>query len=93
MLPVDAYFPERGIVVEYYDQHEEAVTFFDKPDQLTVSGVHRGAQRRRMTSDAWKRSHATACGWRSSARRRSTATPAAAFGEHAHRRRSSAQAA
>lgn len=47
-LPVDAYFPEHALVVEYYErQHDEAVAFFDKPDRMTVSGVHRGEQRRR----------------------------------------------
>ena len=27
-------------------QHDEAVSFFDKPNVLTISGVHRGEQRR-----------------------------------------------
>jgi hypothetical protein len=27
-------------------QHSRETLFFDKPDKLTVSGVHRGAQRR-----------------------------------------------
>ncbi|GAA4153622.1 hypothetical protein GCM10022286_00250 [Gryllotalpicola daejeonensis] len=46
-LPVDAYWPELGLVVEYREkQHNEAVAFFDKPERMTVSGVHRGAQRR-----------------------------------------------
>jgi hypothetical protein len=45
-LPVDAYWPDLNLVVEFYErQHDEAVTFFDKPDRLTVSGVHRGLQR------------------------------------------------
>ncbi|WP_125778010.1 hypothetical protein [Antribacter gilvus] len=45
-LPVDAYWPALGLVVEFYEkQHSEAVAFFDKPDRLTVSGVHRGEQR------------------------------------------------
>lgn len=46
-LPVDAYWPSFGLVVEYYErQHHESVHFFDKPDVLTVSGVNRGEQRR-----------------------------------------------
>lgn len=33
-------------MVEYREaQHERPVKFFDKPDVLTVSGVHRGVQR------------------------------------------------
>lgn len=47
-LPVDAYFPAHKLVVEYRErQHYEAVPHFDKPDRMTVSGVHRGEQRRR----------------------------------------------
>jgi hypothetical protein len=46
-LPVDAYWEEFGLVVEYRErQHDEPVAFFDKPERLTVSGVHRGEQRR-----------------------------------------------
>jgi hypothetical protein len=45
-LSVDAYWPDLNLVVEFYErQHEGAVTFFDKPDRLTVSGMHRGLQR------------------------------------------------
>jgi len=45
-LPVDAYWPEHALVVEYWEkQHAEPVAFFDKPDRLTVSGVSRGDQR------------------------------------------------
>lgn len=46
-LPVDAYYPNCHLVVEYRErQHDEPVAHFDKPDVLTVSGVHRGEQRR-----------------------------------------------
>jgi len=45
-LPVDGYWPRLGLVVEYRErQHDQATPFFDKPDRLTVSGVHRGQQR------------------------------------------------
>ena len=45
-LPVDAYWPDFNLAVEFYErQHDETVTFFDKPERLTVSGVHRGLQR------------------------------------------------
>ena len=45
-LPVDAYYPRHGFVVEYWErQHDQAVAFFDKPDRPTVSGVSRGEQR------------------------------------------------
>ncbi|MFC4627044.1 hypothetical protein ACFO6V_02280 [Promicromonospora alba] len=45
-LPVDGYWAEAMLVVEFYErQHSEQVAFFDKPDVLTVSGVHRGRQR------------------------------------------------
>ncbi len=44
-LPVDAYYPEQNLVVEYRErQHYEAVPFFDR--RQTVSGVGRGDQRR-----------------------------------------------
>lgn len=47
-LPVDAYWPDLGLVVEFREsQHFEATPFFDKPDRLTVSGVDRGEQRRK----------------------------------------------
>lgn len=46
-LPVDSYYPDLKIVVEYRErQHDEPVSHFDKPDKLTISGVHRGEQRR-----------------------------------------------
>jgi hypothetical protein len=45
-LPVDAYYADLNLVIEYREcQHEEAIKFFDKPDKLTCSGVHRGKQR------------------------------------------------
>lgn len=44
-LPVDAYYKDINLVVEYYErQHTESVKFFDK--KKTVSGVSRGEQRR-----------------------------------------------
>jgi hypothetical protein len=45
-LQVDAYWAGANVVVEYRErQHYEAVAHFDKPDRMTVSGVHRGKQR------------------------------------------------
>ncbi|MFG2960402.1 hypothetical protein ACGF5O_42620 [Streptomyces sp. NPDC048291] len=45
-LPVDAYWPGHQLVVEYRElQHDRPTPHFDKPDRLTVSGVHRGEQR------------------------------------------------
>jgi len=47
-LPVDGYWPAANLVVEYRErQHDQPVTHFDKPDRLTISGVHRGMQRAR----------------------------------------------
>ena len=44
-LPVDAYYEQLSLVVEYCErQHTEAVAFFDR--KQTVSGVSRGEQRR-----------------------------------------------
>lgn len=44
-LPVDAYYKEKSLVVEYCErQHTEDVPFFDK--RKTVSGVSRGEQRK-----------------------------------------------
>jgi hypothetical protein len=46
-LPVDAYYPSLNLVIEYREkQHSEVVDFFDRPNHLTVCGVHRGEQRR-----------------------------------------------
>lgn len=45
-LPCDAYYPTLQLVVEFNErQHTEAVNHFDKPHQMTVSGMHRGEQR------------------------------------------------
>lgn len=46
-LPVDSFYKELNLVVEYRErQHTERVNFFDKPNRMTVSGVHRGEQRK-----------------------------------------------
>ena len=46
-LPFDAVWERRKLIVEIDEQqHGEPVRFFDKPDVITVSGVHRGEQRR-----------------------------------------------
>ena len=46
-LLVDAYYEDLNLVVEYYEkQHTESVIFFDKPDEITVSGVNRNKQRK-----------------------------------------------
>lgn len=46
-LPVDAYYDKLKLVIEYRErQHTESVSFFDKTDRITVSGVHRGEQRK-----------------------------------------------
>ena len=46
-LPVDSYYRELNLVIEYRErQHTESVNFFDKPSKMTVSGVHRGEQRK-----------------------------------------------
>jgi hypothetical protein len=45
-LPVDAYYADLQIVIEYRErQHFESVKFFDKPEKLTCSGVPRSKQR------------------------------------------------
>lgn len=45
-LPVDGYWASANLVVEYRErQHGQSVPHFDKPERLTVSGVHRGIQR------------------------------------------------
>lgn len=46
-LPVDIFYKEHKLVIEYREyQHTNAVKHFDKPDKMTVSGVHRGEQRK-----------------------------------------------
>ena len=45
MLPVDAYYEDLNLVIEYHEQqHTESVKLFDNKE--TVSGVYRGEQRR-----------------------------------------------
>ncbi len=46
-LPVDAYYESLSLVIEFREkQHTEEVKHFDKPGVMTVSGVHRGEQRK-----------------------------------------------
>ncbi len=45
-LPLDIYYPELKLVIEYREkQHSEAVAFFDK--KITSSGISRGEQRKK----------------------------------------------
>ena len=45
-LPVDAYYEELNLVIEYHEkQHTEEVHFFDK--RITASGITRAEQRRK----------------------------------------------
>ena len=45
-LPVDAYYDDLSLVIEYWErQHTEATPFIDK--RMTCSGCDRGEQRRR----------------------------------------------
>jgi hypothetical protein len=45
-LPIDGYWPEHALVIEYRErQHDQPTPHFDHPERLTVSGVHRGIQR------------------------------------------------
>jgi hypothetical protein len=47
-LPVDAFYPDLNLVIEFHEvQHTKSVRHFDKPNKITVSGVHRGEQRRK----------------------------------------------
>jgi len=44
-LPVDAYFPEANLIVEYKEkQHSQPINIMDR--RMTISGVHRGEQRK-----------------------------------------------
>jgi hypothetical protein len=62
-LPFDAVWEERKLIIEVdEEQHHEATPIFDKPDRMTVSGVHRGEQRR--IYDERKRAAAIAQGYR-----------------------------
>lgn len=46
-LPVDVYYEKLQLVIEFNEQqHSKAVNHFDKPNKMTVSGVHRGEQRK-----------------------------------------------
>lgn len=46
-LPVDIYYPDLNLVIEYKEQqHTKPNKHFDKPNLFTVSGVHRGEQRK-----------------------------------------------
>jgi hypothetical protein len=46
-LPVDVYYPSLNIVIEYMEvQHRKPVKHFDKTHIMTISGVHRGEQRK-----------------------------------------------
>lgn len=46
-LPVDAYYNKSNLVIEFLEkQHTTSIKHFDKPDKITVSGVHRGIQRK-----------------------------------------------
>ena len=61
-LPFDAVWQSRKLIVEVdEDQHRKSIKHFDKPSILTVSGVHRGDQRREY--DRRKREAARAHGY------------------------------
>ena len=47
MLPVDIYYQDLNLAIEYKErQHVAPNSHFDKTDRITVSGVHRGEQRK-----------------------------------------------
>lgn len=75
-LPVDAYYPELALVVEYHEpQHSKPVGFFDS--RPTVSGVARGEQRRDTMTCAGPCSLPMGSNWRSSTFRSSSTPPLA----------------
>lgn len=46
-LPVDAYYQSLNLVIEYKEaQHTQTIDLFDKANVNTISGVHRGEQRK-----------------------------------------------
>jgi hypothetical protein len=46
-LPIDVYYESLNLAIEFNEQqHTKTVKHFDKPNVMTVSGVHRGEQRR-----------------------------------------------
>lgn len=46
-LSVDSYYENLNLVIEFYEkQHTENVENFDKRNKMTISGVHRGEQRK-----------------------------------------------
>jgi hypothetical protein len=60
-LPVDAFYPELKLVIEYHErQHAEQVAFFDR--RMTISGISRGEQRRKY--DELRRTLLPANGYR-----------------------------
>jgi hypothetical protein len=62
MLPFDAVWESRKLIAEIdEDQHRQSIPFWDKPARMTVSGVHRGQQRR--IYDDRKREAARAAGY------------------------------
>jgi len=62
LLPFDAVWEDRKLIMEVdEEQHRESTPFFDKAHRLTVSGVHRGEQRRLY--DARKRAAAKTAGY------------------------------
>ena len=61
-LPFDGVWEARKLIIEIdEDQHTQATPFFDKPNKLTVSGVHRGKQR--ALYDSRKRAAAKQAGY------------------------------
>ena len=78
-LPFDRVWEHLKLIVEVdEDQHTEATAFFDKPDRMTVSGVHRGEQRRRY--DERKRAAARAQDYRGRRGRLVTPTATETYG-------------